>query len=87
MIYLGQDHVMIAKIIEVPTYRERTFVFRDRHHAGKLLAEKLREYVDKGKVLWLSQRLKRLKLASFLGDPTNAIINLAIILVSSLLGF
>jgi len=28
-----------------------------------------------------------LKLASFLGDPTNAIINLAIILISSLLGF
>lgn len=25
--------------------------------------------------------------ASFLGDPTNAIINLAIILISSLLGF
>jgi predicted phosphoribosyltransferase len=54
MIYLGQDHVMTAKIIEDPTYRERIFVFRDRHHAGKLLAEKLREYADKGKVILLA---------------------------------
>lgn len=45
---------MTAKIIEDPTYRERVFVFRDRHHAGKLLAEKLREYADKGNVILLA---------------------------------
>jgi len=45
---------MTAKIIEDPTYRERTFVFRDRQHAGKLLAEKLQEYANKGKVILLA---------------------------------
>jgi hypothetical protein len=45
---------MTAKIIEDPTYRECVFVFRDRHHAGKLLAEKLREYADKGNVILLA---------------------------------
>jgi predicted phosphoribosyltransferase len=45
---------MTAKIIEDPTYRERMFVFRDRLQAGRLLAEKLREYADKGKVILLA---------------------------------
>ncbi len=33
---------MAARIIEEPAYRERVHIFRDRWHAGKLLAEKLR---------------------------------------------
>jgi len=45
---------MTAKIIEDPAYRERVFVFRDRLHAGKLLAEKLREYADEGNVVLLA---------------------------------
>ena len=45
---------MTAKIIEDAAYRERVFVFRDRLHAGRLLSEKLREYVDKGKVMLLA---------------------------------
>ena len=45
---------MTAKIIEDAAYRERVFVFRDRLHAGRLLAEKLREYVGKGKVMLLA---------------------------------
>jgi predicted phosphoribosyltransferase len=36
-----------AKIIEDPTYRDRMFVFRDRLHAGVLLAEKLRKYAGR----------------------------------------
>ncbi|MEM3547119.1 MAG: phosphoribosyltransferase family protein [Candidatus Bathyarchaeia archaeon] len=32
------------KLIEETTFRERLYVFRDRYHAGELLAEKLREY-------------------------------------------
>jgi len=35
---------MAKRIIEEPAYRERTFVFKDRVHAGQLLAEKLKEY-------------------------------------------
>lgn len=35
---------MTAKIIEEPALRERVHVFRDRFQAGRLLAEKLREY-------------------------------------------
>ena len=45
---------MTAKIIENPTYRERVSVFRDRFQAGKLLAEKLREYAGKGNVIVLA---------------------------------
>ena len=45
---------MTAKIIEEPAFRERTLVFRDREHAGKLLAEKLQEYNDKRKVVILA---------------------------------
>ncbi|MEM3104389.1 MAG: phosphoribosyltransferase family protein [Candidatus Bathyarchaeia archaeon] len=32
------------KLIEETTFRERLYVFRDRYHAGELLAEKLGEY-------------------------------------------
>ena len=45
---------MTAKIIEEPTLRERVHVFRDRFQAGKLLAEKLREYYGKGNVIVLA---------------------------------
>ncbi|MFQ6095737.1 MAG: phosphoribosyltransferase, partial [Candidatus Bathyarchaeia archaeon] len=45
---------MAAKIIEEPSYRERRFVFRDRLHAGKLLAEKLREQAGKDNVILLA---------------------------------
>jgi putative phosphoribosyl transferase len=45
---------MTAKIIEDPAYRERMFVFRDRLQAGKLLAEKLREYSGKENVILLA---------------------------------
>ena len=45
---------MTAKIIEDPAFRERVFVFRDRVEAGKLLAEKLREYSGKGNVIVLA---------------------------------
>jgi predicted phosphoribosyltransferase len=45
---------MTAKIIEDQTHRERMFVFRDRLHAGKLLAEKIREYAGKENVILLA---------------------------------
>jgi predicted phosphoribosyltransferase len=45
---------MTARIIEDPAFRERVFVFRDRVEAGKLLAEKLREYAGKGNVIVLA---------------------------------
>jgi len=38
---------MRAKIIEEIAYRDRKSVFQDRFQAGKLLADKLRHYVDK----------------------------------------
>lgn len=45
---------MTAKIIDEPAYRERTFIFKDRFHAGDLLAEKLRKYAGKGNVIVLA---------------------------------
>ena len=44
----------MAKIVEEPAYRERTFIFQDRFHAGKLLAEKLRKYAGKGNIVLLA---------------------------------
>ena len=54
MICLGQVHFMTAKIVEEPTYRERVFVFLDRLQAGRLLADKLREYAGKENVVLLA---------------------------------
>lgn len=42
-----------AKIIDEASFRSREFVFKDREHAGKLLAEKLKKYLN-GKVLVLA---------------------------------
>ncbi len=44
---------MTAKIIEDPTLREKTKVFRDRFQAGRLLAEKLRDCSRQENVLIL----------------------------------
>jgi len=45
---------LTAKLIEEPAFRERSFVFRDREHAGRLLAKKLRDYSDQSKVILLA---------------------------------
>jgi putative phosphoribosyl transferase len=44
----------MATIIEEPAYRERTYIFKDRFQAGKLLAEKLRKYAPRGNVILLA---------------------------------
>lgn len=44
----------MAKIVEEPSCRERRFVFQDRFHAGKLLAEKLRNYDTGEKIVLLA---------------------------------
>jgi len=45
---------MTGEIIEEPSYRERMFIFKDRFHAGRLLAEKLRKYAYRDDVLLLA---------------------------------
>lgn len=45
---------MSAKIVEEPKYKERVFIFRDRFHAGRLLAEKLRKHAGERNVLLLA---------------------------------
>jgi len=47
-----------AKLVEDPVFRERMLVFRDREHAGRLLAEKLRKYNDNKKVILLALPLE-----------------------------
>lgn len=37
---------MVSNVIEESAYRDREFVFKDRLHAGKLLADKLRPLLD-----------------------------------------
>jgi predicted phosphoribosyltransferase len=37
---------MFPNVTEEPAYRDKTFVFRDRLHAAKILAEKLQPYAD-----------------------------------------
>jgi hypothetical protein len=44
---------MTTKIVEEPTLRGKTKVFRDRFQAGKLLAEKLQEYSHQENVIIL----------------------------------
>jgi len=44
----------MAKIVEEPAYRERRFIFQDRFHAGRLLAEKLRDYAATGNMVLLA---------------------------------
>lgn len=45
---------MTAKIVDEPTYRERTFVFRDRSHAGRILSKNLQGYGENRKVIVLA---------------------------------
>jgi len=45
---------MNAKIVEEPTFRNRTFIFRDRLHAGELLAENLQRYAGREDVVVLA---------------------------------
>ena len=69
---------MTAKIIEEPTYRERTYVFEDRFHAGKTLAEKLREYGSSRKVIVLAVPAGGVPVgyvvARELGVPTDVVV-------------
>jgi len=37
---------MCADIIDQPSFRHKKYVFRDRFHAGEILAEKLRELIE-----------------------------------------
>lgn len=45
---------MTTKIVENPAYRDRISVFQDRFGAGKLLADKLRQYADNENVIILA---------------------------------
>ena len=69
---------MAAKIIDEPTYRERMFVFQDRLHAGKLLAEKLGKYASKRDVILLAVPAGGVPVgyvvAKELGIPMDAIV-------------
>ena len=43
--YSPRKSYCMAKIVEEPSYRKRRFIIPDRFHVGKLLAEKLRNYM------------------------------------------
>jgi len=45
---------MASNVIDEPAYRDRRYVFKDRLHAGELLASKLRSYVNKAGVQLLA---------------------------------
>jgi putative phosphoribosyl transferase len=45
---------MVPRIIEEPAYREKTFTFKNRIHAGQLLAEKLTEYSSRRNTILLA---------------------------------
>jgi len=45
---------MASNVVDEPAYRNRRFVFKDRLHAGELLAIKLKGYVDKEDVQLLA---------------------------------
>ncbi|MEM2925341.1 MAG: phosphoribosyltransferase family protein [Methanocellales archaeon] len=68
---------MAARIIEEPAYRERVLIFRDRRHAGKLLAQKLK-FIPKDRALVLAIPAGGVpvgcEVAMELGIPMNVII-------------
>ena len=41
---------MYSKVVDEPSYRFRIHVFKDRFHAGELLAQKLKEYGEDGAI-------------------------------------
>jgi len=45
---------MNPNVIDEPAYRNRKFVFKDRLHAGELLADKLQSHIDKRNVQLLT---------------------------------
>jgi len=45
---------MPAEVIEEASYRDRLFIFKDRLHAGELLAEKLKKYAAKDNAVLLA---------------------------------
>ena len=45
---------MVSNVIDEPAYRDREFVFKDRLHAGELLADKLRPLLTDGNVQLLA---------------------------------
>lgn len=42
---------MASKVIDNPSFRNRTYVFKDRAHAGALLADELLRHVGRGDIL------------------------------------
>ncbi|MGQ9781062.1 MAG: phosphoribosyltransferase [Nitrososphaeria archaeon] len=44
----------MAEVVDEPSWRERRFLFRDRYHAGQLLARKLEKYKGKRDVVVLA---------------------------------
>jgi predicted phosphoribosyltransferase len=45
---------VMAKIVEETAYRERSYIFQNRSHAGDLLAQKLQHYASKKDVVLLA---------------------------------
>ena len=46
-----KDHRLTSKIIDNPALRNKAYVFKDRMHAGELLADELQRHVGHGDIL------------------------------------
>jgi predicted phosphoribosyltransferase len=68
----------LAEIIDESSFRNRTYVFDDRFHAGELLAQKLKEYVEEKDVLVLAIPAGGIEVAAIvakrLGFPLDVVI-------------
>jgi putative phosphoribosyl transferase len=51
---VSDDSVMTSNLVEEPAYRDRLLVFKDRLHAGELLADKLRPFLPDRDALLLA---------------------------------
>jgi predicted phosphoribosyltransferase len=68
----------MVEIVEEPTFRNRTRVFDDRFHAGKLLAEKLLEYKDEKSVYLLAIPAGGVPVAYIVSKRLNVSLDLVI---------
>jgi putative phosphoribosyl transferase len=70
---------MSPKFIDEPAYRERTYIFRDRIHAGQLLAEKIRNYLAEQTVLLLAVPAGGVPVAFTVGQILNLPVEVVVV--------
>ena len=68
----------MSRVIDEPAFRNKIRVFRDRFHAGKLLAQKLCSYREQKNILVFAVPAGGVEVAVIISDELNLPLDLAI---------